>query len=271
MKAIVAAAIRAALCLVPTLGHAEEPTATFGGAYIGLNAGAAWGSSGYTTDPGCPDPSVDAVFCNTPPSSAAVNGTAVASSGTGKLTSTGFTGGVQGGYNWQMGRGVVFGGEADFGAFDLSQSATIKGTFPFAFAGTAYTLNESMSTDWLATIRARLGVTVTPQLLLYATGGVAFSDFEFSSSYGDNANNGLVPGGTGSGSLSGVRTGWTVGGGGEWLLTGRWSIKAEYLYVDFGSETIAVHTSNTAAFQQTMEVDADLSAHIARAGLNYRF
>jgi opacity protein-like surface antigen len=54
-------------------------------------------------------------------------------------------------------------------------------------------------------------------------------------------------------------------------LDGRWSIKAEYLYVDFGSEKISVPITNTAAYWQTMEFDADLRAHIARAGLNYRF
>ena len=271
MKAIVAAAIGAALFIIPTLAHAEEPTATFGGAYIGLNAGAAWGSSRYETDPGCPSSTSFSPFCVASPDPSAVNGTAVASSGTGKLTPSGFTGGVQGGYNWRMGGGIVVGGEADFGAFDLSQSATIKGVFPSAFLGTAYALNESMSTDWIATIRGRVGVTVTPELLLYATGGIAFTDFEFSSSYSDNAVDTTFPGGTGYDSKSGVRTGWTLGGGGEWLLDGRWSIKAEYLYVEFGSEKISFPVTNTAAYWQTMAVEADLTAHIARAGLNYRF
>jgi outer membrane immunogenic protein len=55
------------------------------------------------------------------------------------------------------------------------------------------------------------------------------------------------------------------------LLNGRWSIKAEYLYVDFGSEKISVPITNTAPYRQTMEVDAELTAHIARAGLNKRF
>ena len=29
-------------------------------------------------------------------------------------------------------------------------------------------------------------------------------------------------------------TGWTVGGGVEWLLNPNWSVKVEYLYYDFG-------------------------------------
>ncbi len=65
--------------------------------------------------------------------------------------------------------------------------------------------------------------------------------------------------------------GWTIGGGGEWQLSGDWSIKAEYLYVDLGSMTVSVPTSNTAAFTQTIKVDADLTAHMARVGLNHGF
>ncbi len=71
------------------------------------------------------------------------------------------------------------------------------------------------------------------------TAGVALTDFSFSSSYSDNAIGPTFPGGTGSTSISTVKTGWTVGGGGEWLLDSRWSIKAEYLYLDFGSTNFA--------------------------------
>jgi outer membrane immunogenic protein len=71
-----------------------------------------------------------------------------------------------------------------------------------------------------------------------------------------------------------VKTGWTVGGGLEWMLATNWTLKAEYLYVDFRS-SFAVPTANIPApnliFSQTMLVDADLRAHIARVGLNYKF
>ena len=56
----------------------------------------------------------------------AANGKAVAASGKGELTSTGFTGGLQAGYHWQAGT-IVFGGEGDFGAFDLSERQTRAG------------------------------------------------------------------------------------------------------------------------------------------------
>jgi outer membrane immunogenic protein len=260
MGAAVAAAIPA---------RAESPS-NFAGAYIGLNAGAAWGTSNFATNPNCPPDPAGAVFCNAAPDPTAALGSPVAASGTGTLSPFGFTGGVQGGYNWQVGS-FVLGGEADFGALALDRSASSSGAFPPSpFLGTAYSLTERMSTDWVATLRARAGVIVTPQLLLYATGGVAFTDFKFESSYADNAIDATFPGGTGVGNLSDVRTGWTVGGGGEWALTGNWSVKAEYLYLDFGSVTLPVAVSNTAAFTQTMQINADLSAQIVRVGINYR-
>jgi outer membrane immunogenic protein len=138
------------------------------------------------------------------------------------------------------------------------------------FAGTTYALSESMSTGWLLTLRGRIGYTVLPDFLLYATGGLALTDFTFSSSYRDNANNGIVFGGTGFGERSEVKPGWVVGGGGEWLLDSRWSVKAEYLYLDFGSMGVAVPVSNSPAFTQTMVVDTDLSAQVARIGINFR-
>ena len=258
-----------ALAAISTPAQAE-PVALFQGGYVGINAGGVWGSSSFATNPNCPDISVDAVFCNAAPDASAANGAAVAAAGAGTLSQSGFTGGVQAGYDWQADT-LVVGAEADLGAFDLGRSATGSGGFPDPFLGTSFVLTERMSTEWLATIRARVGYTPMPQLLLYATGGIAFTDFRFTSSYADNAIDATFPGGTGFGSRSGVSTGWTVGGGGEWMLDGCWSIKAEYLYVDFGSERIAVPTSNTPTFAQTMFVDADLTAQLARAGLNYRY
>jgi outer membrane immunogenic protein len=264
-----AAGIVAAVSIVSVPALAG-PSSSFEGAYVGVNAGAAWGTADYATDPGCPTSPQSGAFCVLN-SSAEVNGPPVANAGTGELSSTGFTGGIQGGYSWQFGN-IVIGGEGDFGILDLGRSTSVSGTFPpTSFLGDTFTLTQSMSTDWLATLRGRLGLVVAPQLLLYATGGLALTEFKFSSSYSDNAIGGIFPGGTGFGSKSGVRTGWTVGGGGEWLFPDGWSVKAEYLYVDFGSESIAVPVSNTPGFQQTMRVDADLSASIARVGLNHRF
>lgn len=57
-------------------------------------------------------------------------------------------------------------------------------------------------------------------------------------------------------------------------LTGNWSLRGEYLYVDFGAVKSSMFVSS-AQFGpnvgNTIETSADLNAHIARATLNYKF
>ena len=43
-----------------------------------------------------------------------------------------------------------------------------------------------------------------------------------------------------AGSSSEIRTGWTAGGGVEWLLDQHWSTKIEYQFVDLGTETVRI-------------------------------
>jgi hypothetical protein len=97
MKIAVGAIAGFALALVPIDARAGQPDAPFSGFYAGFNAGAAWGSSGYTTDPGCAPSGTSSVFCEVDAS--AINGLAVANSGSGDLSTAGFTGGIHGGHN----------------------------------------------------------------------------------------------------------------------------------------------------------------------------
>lgn len=149
------------------------------------------------------------------------------------------SGGVAGGTlgaNWQSpGTPWVFGIEGDF------SWSSIKPTV--AFLG----LPASNQMDWFATVRGRLGYANGP-LLFYVTGGVAFAQFNpiltavFNLNYND--------------------TGWAVGGGLEGALGGGWSLKAEYLYLDFGgSPTFFFGLLNQGYYY----------AHIVRAGINYKF
>jgi outer membrane immunogenic protein len=103
---------------------------------------------------------------------------------------------------------IVCGGEGDLGAFSFDKSIDTNGAFPLVFAGTSYALSESASTNWLITLRGRIGYTVTPYLLLYGTGGLALTDFRFASSYSDNAiDPGVLPGGAGYGERREVKAG----------------------------------------------------------------
>lgn len=270
MIRLIALTLRLVVILIPVVVNAGESNMSFVGSYVGIDGGGTWGSSHYRTNPGCPSSAENAVFCGASPDPSVTNGNAVLASGTGNFSISGYTVGGHIGHNWTI-NNILFGGEADIGSFDLSSSTDIGGLFPFVFLGDRYTLTESMSTQWLATIRGRIGVTIKPQLLLYATGGAAFTDFTFTSTYSDNAINSFFPGGTGNGKVSNTRNGWTLGGGGEWLLSDTFSIKLEYLYADFGSINIPVPVSNTPSYTQIINVNADLSADLVRAGLNYKF
>jgi outer membrane immunogenic protein len=238
------------------------PVYNWTGFYVGANAGYAWGRSDPTTNFICPTGAgVASCAYSFPQNLAAVN-----AAGTGPLSTNGFTGGVQAGYNWQTGN-VVYGVETDFESFNLKGSRAVTGPFPLD--GTSFFVNSSNSADWLYTLRGRLGWTFTPTVLLYATGGLALTDQHISNAFNDN----FAPVTAGASSASQTRPGWTVGAGAEFALSSRWTGKVEYLYTDFGtvSTTLATNTIPAVLGPNVMTTSADLHASLVRVGLNYRF
>ena len=95
--------------------------------------------------------------------------------------------------------------------------------------------------------------------------------------FGDNcaAFCGLTPNFGGLSNASTTKTGYAVGGGGEWAFNPHWSVKGEYLYVDFGNVSTTLTTNTFPAgfitVGNTMTTSAKLNASIARLGLNYKF
>ncbi|HXY59243.1 MAG TPA: outer membrane beta-barrel protein [Methylocystis sp.] len=106
----------------------------------------------------------------------------------------GVGGGGQIGYNYQLGVSFLIGVEADF-------QGTSIGSF------------ERL--PWFGTVRGRAGYLFTPTLLIYGAGGFAYGEVDHQL-WG----------------ISDTRTGWTAGGGLEWMFTPNWSAKVEYLHVD---------------------------------------
>jgi outer membrane immunogenic protein len=116
---------------------------------------------------------------------------------------SGIMGGIQGGYNWQIGQ-FVFGGETDIQFSDADDR----------FAAWKF------SNPWFGTLRGRAGYAMN-NVLLYATFGLAYG------------------GGTveiGGAKESNTHVGWTAGGGMEVGLTQNLSAKAEYLFVDLSDQ-----------------------------------
>jgi outer membrane immunogenic protein len=235
----------------------KSKTPNWSGFYVGLNAGGAWGHSHIGTSVACLDNDGDKIFnCPflTPPEApGATTGPAVSAAGTGTLSDGAFTAGVQAGFNLQA-AGLVFGLEADTQSFRLgaSQSVTVPGLA---------TVVTSFDTDWLFTARSRVGLPIAPSLLVYATTGFALTDLSVSNSVTT----------IGAASQRGLVTGKVFGAGAEWALSRNWTLRGEYLFLDFGNVSVNAPTVQPASDYNTARTTADLTAQVVRMGLNYKF
>ena len=171
----------------------------------------------------------------------------------------GVIGGAQVGYNYQIsslglgGMGALIGAEADFQGTSMSNSNNGYGYVN----GTPIWVRNGSSLPWFGTVRGRLGLTVMPTLLVYGTGGFAYGNVQRNGGlYGFNNN-------------SATQTGWTAGGGVEWMFMPNWSAKAEYLYTD-----ISGGNSNTYGWNLGTglnNVNNHTRWNTVRAGVNYHF
>lgn len=128
----------------------------------------------------------------------------------------------------------------------------------------------------LGTVRGRIGYLITPDILAYATGGMAYGNVSVTTTNTQLLNGNVSGSGTFSTTDPGVnpcgggvtnncgltnyslspslsfpingisngrnfysttKVGWTVGGGLEWMFAKNWSVKSEYIYYSLGSVT----------------------------------
>jgi outer membrane immunogenic protein len=174
---------------------------------------------------------------------------------------TGFVYGGQIGCAWQTGT-FVWGIEGDFNGTDISADFVVPpggGPLGLFLPGDRF----SISNDWQASIRGRLGWAFD-RFQIYATGGVAWANF--------NVDVALLPT-LGTPGLIASRdntlTGWTVGGGIEWAFTPNWSLGVEYRFSQFDGDDNNFGTipGTLVAFRSS----AELETHELTARLNYRF
>jgi outer membrane immunogenic protein len=200
------------------------PPITWTGFYIGANIGGAWSNN-------------DASFTTfdlTP-----------LASGSGSNNTAGVVGGGQLGYNWQINNWLI-GFEGDFNGSSQKRSNTFTDVLGGVF-------DTEAQVQWFATARGRLGYVNGPWLI-YATGGGAWVNFK--GTITDSVN------GT-SFSDETTRSGWTVGGGVEWMFLPNWSAKLEYLFIDVGDRTFTDLNGNS--------LDVKLQENVVRVGVNYHF
>jgi outer membrane immunogenic protein len=236
------------------------PVASWTGFYAGLNGGYAFAHQSV-------DPTVVSEACDNPLGCPQI--LALLSTGR-SMNPGGFTGGLQFGYNQQYGN-MLFGLEADV---DYSR---LNGSFaygpirpspqPITGAGSG-----SVTTNWVATIRPRFG-WVADRLLVYVTGGLAFTD-QHNRQTAVVVVNGQIAGPIGSFDLSSSgNIGAVVGAGVEYAWTNQWSVKAEYLHFDFATVRASAGViGGIGGFDgAVMNSNWHLTADTVRVGINYHF
>jgi outer membrane immunogenic protein len=170
----------------------------------------------------------------------------------------GFTGGAQIGYNYQIGSFVI-GVETDIQWADTDEAEDVR--FVPAGGGGIFVPGEfdNNLSDWFGTVRARAGVAFD-RVLIYATGGLAYSD---------------------------DTTGWVAGGGVEWALPVNWfgssavTFGVEGLWLSFDEDDDdfdgVVGTFTPAGGGAAIPVvapsggDNENDFFVARAKLNFKF
>lgn len=255
------------------------PAMNWSGFYIGLDGGGTWGKAQVTHSAVVPAPGL----------AFPIDAAALTAATSSDLKLDGWTFGGHFGYNWQFSANWLVGLEADFSYFRLRGSS--GGTFPFPSTlpggilgppTLTFAATTNFSTDWLFTFRPRLGVVLGDSLLVYATGGLAVTNEKV-----DQTATAIM--GTFNSAINDTRIGWVVGGGVEYALGRNWSIRAEYLHLDFGTASgagnVVVPTgvlgnSLCVAGQPAVigpttnsgcSITSRLTAEVIRGGITYRF
>ena len=162
---------------------------------------------------------------------------------------SGFIGGGQIGYNYQLPNNIVLGIETDIQYSGLSNDrANVFGT------------SSRFTQDYFGTVRGRVGYafngtgTILDRTLFYGTGGFAYGDDRFR-----------------LGNLRSDQTqlGYAVGGGVEYAITNNFTAKLEALYVNLGKDTYSFGVQGNSV--GPVSTSAGTEFGLVRAGLNYKF
>lgn len=220
------------------------PIYNWSGFYVGAHAGASWADNKFSD---------------------VIGGIDVA-----KFQAHGYLIGGQFGYNWQTGswilgtefegsyshlrRGVGFGfgfggfGGCGFGGFGGFGGCGFGGGFGGQFGARVQALGL---------LSGRFGYA-WDRTLVYVKAGVALAHEKYVFN---------IPGVQLSATPTDARLGWLIGAGVEYGLTGNWSVKIEYNYIDLGTERLNV----TAPGGGTFIFDQSQQVQLAKLGINYRF
>jgi outer membrane immunogenic protein len=220
------------------------PPALWIGFHAGVNLGGGWSAS--TVNPNGLAPYVD-------PTSGGLY--FLPGSTNGGNSAGGVVGGGQLGFSWEFRQSIVIGAEADFQGTSMQSGGNAAWAVypsPVTPGGVLSPLapsgNVGVGLNWFGTLRGRAGFLATPTFLIYGTAGFAYGQVQ-----------GQFTG------YSNVRTGWTAGGGVEWMFCPGLSARAEYLFVDLAGG------GTTGTFGYNWGYHNHPQFNILRLGVNYHF
>lgn len=240
-----------------------EPAPTWTGWYIGVNGGWGWAAS-------------DNVWTLDTPSGG--NGS------TGAIGQGRASGGLVGGqigYNYQFAPSWVAGIQFDGDWANISGLALNPGVQDGRCGNGVgdQTADCRTTYTYLMTLTGRLGYLITPAMLLYGKGGVAFTGIDLRvNNVIDTVSAGCGVAGTNNGGYSTNhlnRTGYTVGGGLEAKFAEHWTVFGEYDYVGgLGGSSTNLNTGGSGASGCTADFTSTTTIsnlNIVKAGVSYKF
>jgi outer membrane immunogenic protein len=239
-------ALAADLPVRPGPAPAYYPVATvydWGGGYIGINGGYAFGQSEWSDGF---NPSGDSSTGNFNVKGGLVGGTMGVSGQFGAWVLS-----VEGDFDWQ-------------GISGSSSSTFCTSIFTSPTAGSAPAgLSCKTASNWLGTLRARVGYA-WDRVLVYGTAGGAGANIETALTGLPFQNNSVF--------------GWTAGAGVEVAFAENWTFKVEYLFVDLGKASC--NHGDSCGFDRTATASVSalnandsvkLNENIVRVGVNFKF
>ena len=256
------------------------PVFTWSGLYAGFNFGYAWPANlSFSTS------AVNVANSPALPGFAPVPHLWGAASALGATSSTGtrlngFFSGGQLGYNWQFSDRWVAGLEADLQGGGIRGGGggftgfTPAAVYPPFFVTTNVSFNRTL--EYLGTVRGRLGYAITPTMLFYATGGLAYGGISTSTTIRQSLTPSAFTSAAATSDFFSNRFGWAVGGGVESALTGELSAKLEFLYYNLGvansgAALVDGAIIGPATVTDLVSTSTKFQGFVFRGGLNYRF
>jgi outer membrane immunogenic protein len=239
---------------------APAPIFSWTGCYVGGHVGFGWGRNHHTQT-------------GSALSSVGSGGTTVVNgAASGAIDTSGGLIGGQVGCNYQYASRWVFGVQGDAAWTDLTGRNQDPLALAFLFPPGFNSI--SVTTDWLASLTGRIGVTAfnNNQALFYVKGGAAWTHnkWDLTNTF-NNTVFFLSPN-----LADETRVGWTVGVGIEYMFTPHWTIFGEYNYYDFSGDKLlvsnpgAVSPSGVVGLPRTFTSNSQQISTV-KVGVNYLF